>query len=121
GFSAYCLRNKSILEKKFKFYFLDIEDIDITDLKSVKATIKKYNPNVIVNLVAFTDVATSEKYRNDLTALPWVLNVKSVINLGNICVTHDIHLIHFSTDFVFSGLETNKGPYLEDANICLDP
>ena len=80
------------------------EILDITDFEQIKNTIANFNPDVIINLAAFTDVDGCEL--NPKKA--YLLNAKSVEMLSN---NFDGQFIQISTDYVFDGY---SGPYSED-------
>ncbi|MGF1637393.1 MAG: dTDP-4-dehydrorhamnose reductase [Cyclobacteriaceae bacterium] len=83
----------------FEYVFTDIEELDITNSKSLDSFFKAHDFSFCINCAAYTavdraetDVETAEK-----------LNVEAIRNLATICHNHDVQLIHISTDFVFSG------------------
>lgn len=84
------------------------EQLDITLKDSVKKIVKKYNPDIIVNCAAFTDVDKSEVERE----ICWKLNVDAVKNLIIASRISDAKVIHISTDYVFDG---KNGPYTEES------
>lgn len=81
--------------------------LDITKKEDVKTVISKYQPDVVINCAAFTDVDRCETERD----LCWKLNVDAVKNLIIATRPHGIKLIHISTDYIFDG---KNGPYRED-------
>jgi len=78
------------------------ENMDITDLKSVKNTFKKHNPTHVIHCAAFTAVDTAEK--DPLNA--YLVNAEGTKNLAFFASTMDAEIIYISTDYVFDG---NKG------------
>ncbi len=82
--------------------------IDPINLNECNLIIKKIRPDVIINLIALTNVDECEskpklaKIVNNLI----VDNIKNSISLNN----KNIYLIHISTDQVYSG----QGPHLEN-------
>ncbi|MBJ9722861.1 dTDP-4-dehydrorhamnose reductase [Acinetobacter calcoaceticus] len=72
---------------------------DLANFDQIKQTIEKVQPNIIVNAAAYTavDKAESDKENADL------INHLAVKNLAELCQTHHILLIHYSTDYVFNG------------------
>lgn len=77
------------------------ESLDITKKSEVESVFKKYQPDVIINTAAMTNVDACETKCEEC----WAINVTAVQNIvdvvsesGNSC-----HLIHLSTDFVFDG------------------
>ena len=61
----------------------------------------------IINCIATTNVDGCE----DNPQAAFVINSGFVVQLAQFCQTHDITLIHLSTDYVFDGM--NKSPYTE--------
>lgn len=72
---------------------------DLANFDQIKQTIEKVQPNIIVNAAAYTavDKAESDQENADL------INHLAVKNLAELCQTHHILLIHYSTDYVFNG------------------
>jgi dTDP-4-dehydrorhamnose reductase len=81
--------------------------LDITDREAVIRTVSDYNPTVIVNAAAMTNVDQCESDREGC----WELNVAAVSHLIEAASGVGAHLIHLSTDFIFDG---SDGPYKED-------
>lgn len=80
--------------------------IDVTNKSLLKDELYNYNPEVIINCIAFTNVDLCETEKK----LAWELNTTLVENLMNISKVLGSHFITFSTDYIFNG---NKGPYTE--------
>lgn len=72
----------------------------------MKNVMSKAQPDVVINAAAMTQVDECELNQKEC----WKQNVDSVSNLVQAC--GDAHLVHVSTDFVFSGKE---GPLDETA------
>ena len=87
--------------------FFIYEDLDITNKEQLSSVLNKYNPDVVFNTAAITNVDLCEKEKD----LCEKVNVQAVEFLADICLDIDSHLIHISTDFIFDG---NDGPYKED-------
>lgn len=81
--------------------------LDILDRAQLWDVVSTFNPDVIINTAAITNVDSCHKERK----LCHFLNVEAVKYLVRICEERNIHLIHLSTDFVFDG---QAGPYSED-------
>jgi len=75
--------------------------LDVTDLQALKKIVADWNPGVIINAAAMTQVDQCELAKDDC----WKQNVNSVSNLVEVCTENNIHLVHVSTDFVFNGKE----------------
>lgn len=83
------------------------EKLDITRKEDVKKAVARFQPSLILNCAAYTDVDGCETERE----LCWKLNVDAVKNLIIAARPHGIKLVHISTDYVFDG---KKGPYTEE-------
>jgi len=87
---------------------IDLPEIDITDLTSVRKTLLTLKPRVIINSAAYTDVDGCES--NVETAM--AVNGEGVGLLALTAREIGAKLVQVSTDYVFDG---GKGsPYLED-------
>lgn len=80
--------------------------LDITSQNEINEVFNKFNPEVVINTAAMTNVDACESQQKQC----WELNVNAVKNLIAASEKHNTHLIHFSTDFVFDG---ENGPYKE--------
>ncbi len=74
---------------------------DITDSNFIEDVIQKNNPDVVVNLAAYTNVDGCE----DDKFLSHQINYELPSLLSQICLKNSIRLIHISTDYVFDGKE----------------
>jgi dTDP-4-dehydrorhamnose reductase len=93
---------------KLPYLALDVEDIDITDAKALKALPFRTYP-LIINCAAYTDVDAAEENE----ALASRVNGEAVGLIAEACKPYGATVVHFSTDYVFDGLATE--PYLVDA------
>jgi len=89
------------------------QELDITDLSSIKRYVDSHNFEVIVNFAAYTNVSEAEKQRDDKNGDCWKVNVGGIHNFLEI-IKGKIKLIQISTDMVFSASIENPGPYAED-------
>jgi len=82
--------------------------VDLTDYKSTNLALEATRPEVIVNLVALTNVDKCEQ--NPQSA--YLLNCRTVENICSWIRTkrHSCHLIHISSDQVYDG----PGPHSEE-------
>lgn len=101
----------SRLQTEHEFYFADLEDLDITEAKSVLAFVEQLGPEVVINCAAYTAVDRAE----DDSELAMAVNAVGVGNLIEACRQEDVLLVHYSTDYVFDG--TNHRPYVEDDQV----
>ncbi len=81
--------------------------LDVTSKKDVKQIVSSFEPDVIINASAMTNVDACETERE----LAWKINVDGVENLVDAAKANDRKLIHISTDYVFDG---KSGPYSEN-------
>lgn len=93
---------KLIETNKYEVVPFTRRDCNVMDLKDLKEKIEKVSPDVIINTVAYNKVDACE---NDLKEqeLAIALNMRLPKNLALICEERNIKLIHFSTNYVFSG------------------
>jgi dTDP-4-dehydrorhamnose reductase len=90
-------------------------DLDVSDFKSLTDYVKKFKPNVIINFAAHRNANSAEEQRNDKKGSAWKTNVVGARNVAKLSKQNKIYLIHISTDMVFSGRVSRKGPYSEEA------
>jgi dTDP-4-dehydrorhamnose reductase len=83
-------------------------DLDVTDRKRVRATVKALQPDVIINCTAYNAVDDAERH----AATAFAVNAHGPANLAAEARGTAL-LVHFSSDFVFDGTATD--PYTEDA------
>lgn len=91
----------------YKYFFTDVDALDITNLGSVDDFVKQNNINYIINCAAYTAVDKAE----DDAELCYKINRDAVINLGIAATNNGAKVIHISTDYVFDGTKTT--PYIE--------
>lgn len=87
--------NKQAVE----FIALPSADFDLTDHEAARHVIQNLKPSIIVNCAAYTQVDQAEEESDFAHAV----NADGVKNLAYYCAEHNIKLVHFSTDYVFSG------------------
>jgi len=77
------------------------QELDITDSALLRRVIEEVLPDVIINCAAYTkvDQAEDEPERSRL------INAAAVAHMSAICKEKNILLVHFSTDYVFPGLQ----------------
>ena len=87
---------------------VDLGDVDITSIESVRRVLLTLKPSVIINASAYTDVDGCESNRD----VAMRVNGEGVGNLAAIAGEIGARLVQISTDYIFDG---SKGsPYLED-------
>lgn len=90
-------------------YFLDVQDLDITDEKAVRAFGASHEVSGIINCAAYTNVDRAE----DEPELAYKINVTGAENLAKLAAEKRVALVQISTDYVFDG--TAHLPIREDA------
>lgn len=83
------------------------QSLDITNQQEIEDIFNAYQPNVVINTAAMTNVDACESDQENC----WKLNVNAVEYLIDCSEKHNTHLIHLSTDFIFDG---EDGPYKEE-------
>lgn len=78
---------------------LDIEDVDITDRSQVAAALDREHPALVINAAAYTAVDRAESDRENAEAV----NALGPRHVAEEAAQRRIHVVHFSTDYVFSG------------------
>lgn len=100
------LRNRSFSLLDDVFY-TDVEELDITNFKAIRAFIETHDIDTIINCAAYTAVDQAEEDEEKAMKL----NRDAVANLANAAVKLGCLLVHISTDYVFDG--TSDHPYTE--------
>jgi dTDP-4-dehydrorhamnose reductase len=94
-------------DKNNKFFYTDVEELDITDKNAVGKFVDENQINIIVNCAAYTQV---DKAEDDKEAA-FLINATAPQNLAEVSVKFNATLFHISTDYVFDG--SNSTPYTE--------
>lgn len=94
----------------WEFSFLSKSDLDITSVRKVSKAFDDMNPDVVLNLAAYTNVEKAEK---EDTEKAFNVNAIGPKNLAIECNRRNIPLIHVSTDYVFDG--KSELPYTEES------
>ncbi|MCC2546829.1 SDR family oxidoreductase [Hymenobacter sp. BT175] len=81
--------------------------LDVADRTQVLQVLAELKPTHVIHTAAMTNVDECELNHEGC----WMQNVTAVENLVAACEQHQIHLIHLSTDFIFSG---EHGPLAEN-------
>jgi len=87
---------------------IDIEDLDITDEKTVHAFVKNYKPDVIMHNAAWTAVDKAEEFKDKVYAV----NSLGPKYLAEAAAEVGAKIVYISTDYVFPG--TGNKPYEPD-------
>lgn len=85
----------------------DRNSVDVTDPEVVKTWLRSENPDIVVNLAAYTNVNLAETERD----AAFRVNADGAATLAAASQAVGIPIIHVSTDYVFDG--TKGEPYTE--------
>ena len=100
---------KSASGSKNKYFFTDVEELDITDPEAVEKFLEEKGIDIIVNCAAYTNVDAAE----DNESLAMKINGEAPGILARAIQKRGGTLIHISTDYVFGGAGKNI-PLKED-------
>ena len=90
-----------------KVEFLNRNELDFKKIEEIEDKIKKFQPDFIINAVAYTNVDAAEDFREDA----FQVNSFAVDKLSKLANAYGVVLVHFSTDYVFDGQKNS--PYSE--------
>lgn len=108
-----CLRDLAgAYQDRYCFFFTDVEELDITDESAIESFVVDNRIDIIVNAAAYTAV---DKAEEDVETA-FRINRDAVALLAAAAKRHNCHLVHISTDYVFSGEACH--PYPVDAPIA---
>ena len=93
------IKDISIYYPDFKFFFMDLSELDICKSSQLEVFFKDKNINTVINCAAYTAVDKAEED----TLLAQKVNSEGVLNLVNAVEKVNGKLIHISTDYVFDG------------------
>lgn len=89
--------------------------VDITKKERVRRVVLASQAPLVIHFAAKTDVDGCEKDEALGTkGEAWIVNVEGTRNIAHACEESGKKLIHISTDFVFSGLDTPAEGYAEE-------
>ena len=93
---------------EFNFFFKDL-DLDISNKQGLDDFISRQKIHIILNTAAYTNVNKAELEKEKAN----LINSFAVKNLVELSEKYNCKLIHFSTDYVYNGL--NKNPIDENS------
>jgi dTDP-4-dehydrorhamnose reductase len=93
-------QNLAPTHSELNFFFKDI-NLDISDKKGLENFINNKKINMILNTAAYTNVNRAEIEKEKA----YLINVLAVKNLVELSEKYQCKLIHFSTDYVYCGLD----------------
>jgi dTDP-4-dehydrorhamnose reductase len=83
------------------------QQLDITNPIKIAEAFASYQPDILINAAAYTQVDLAENEAE----LAFAINRDGVANLAQACKKLDIPMLHISTDYVFDG--SKQGAYKE--------
>ena len=89
--------------------YVDLADLDLTDLEGLAAALEEVRPAAIVNCAGYTAVDRAEREE----ALATIVNGSAVGVMAEHAARHHVPFLTFSTDYVFRG--DGEEPYLESS------
>jgi dTDP-4-dehydrorhamnose reductase len=93
-----CLQ-ETLDAKGIEFVALSRADLDITNSALAKESFNNIKPDVVINTAAYTNVEQAEID----AAAAFKINQLGAANVAKACKSIGAKLVHFSTDYVFSG------------------
>ena len=90
---------KSLRDNK-NVIFLGRNECDISNEKSLTKCLSHHKPDVLINAAAFTTVDLAESSE----AIAYAVNSRAPQFMAQYCVEYGKQFIHFSTDYVFDGM-----------------
>jgi len=85
--------------------------LSVTDLGAMNGAMSHYQPQVVFNCAAYNAVDGAETEEE----AAFQVNAQGAFNVALACAQNEVRLVHFSTNFVFSG--TLDRPYLENDEV----
>src|SRR6516162_6137849 len=86
----------------------DKATLDLNKLNTIAETLDRFAPDLIINPAAYTAVDKAESE----SELAMRVNGEAPSIIARWAMTHDVPLIHFSTDYVYDG--DSERPWHED-------
>jgi len=93
--------------RKYEVVAVDVEEMDITSLAQVKATVLEHRPQAVIHCAAYTNVDRAERERERALAV----NSEGTKHIAFFCRELGAEMLYISSDYVFDG--TKQTPYLE--------
>ncbi len=95
---------QSFLEDDHEVFAFDRGNFDVLDQVALRTTFENIRPEIVVNCVAFNAVDKAEEKESYQLALS--LNRDVPAQLAALALEFDFLLVHYSTDYVFSGTDS---------------
>ncbi|MCX7986766.1 MAG: dTDP-4-dehydrorhamnose reductase [Bacteroidales bacterium] len=101
------IKKLSLTFNGLKFYFHDIDTLDITRFDELEKAFESIKPFAVVNCAAYTAVDKAESESEKA----FLINADAVSNIAHCAEKFGSWVLHISTDYVFDG--THHLPYRE--------
>ncbi len=98
GMLAFAIKNNSFFKDHIAY---DVDKFDLTNPDQMRVVLSELLPEYVINCAAYTDVTKAETEKN----LAFKINAEGVKNLCVLAKEFKFKLVHFSTDFVFPGIQ----------------
>lgn len=96
-----------VLNNSYELYLSHRDDCDLSVSAEIESLIDSVKPDLIINAAAYTNLDRAEHNREEAFAI----NAKAPELMAKKASTLNVPLLHFSTDYVFDGLQ--EGAYIE--------
>jgi len=87
--------------------YVDLPELDLTDAKAIRETIRDLEPKTVINCAAYTAVDRAETEEDAAFAV----NATATETMAAACADVGARFVTYSTDYVFDG--TKLDPYVE--------
>jgi len=98
--------------RDYKFYYSDIEELDITNYEETEKFILNIQPDIIINCASYNAVDKAEYDHQKAIEI----NSKAVQSLAGMAKKHQIGFVHISTDYIFDGQKGTAYTEMDDPN-----
>lgn len=88
-------------------------EVDILNKDQVLKLADTFQPDVMINFAAYTQVENAESQKNDKNGVCYLINAIGAKNVAEVCKQFNKRLIHISTEYVFDGTKSTS-PYNEE-------
>lgn len=89
---------------KIEYSAYSSKNLNLLDEDSLTNIFEQDNPDILINCAAYTKVDQAE----DEPKLAGLVNSESLKFICELCSIHQTKLVHYSTDYVFSGSEDDR-------------
>ena len=89
---------------------MDVDQLDLTQVGIVRATLREIGPDAVINCAAYTHVDNAEAEAGRCRKI----NALAVEHLAGVCAELDCPLVQISTDYVFGDTPDRREPRNEE-------